>query len=142
MTRRTLADTAIARRLVALEEQDGDAAVHPATAAVRVYEKLNGQLAPLIGEAGAAALFGRAARLLTQEFACFEGLFSEAAAPGAEGLLEALRALDYADVGEASVALFATVFALLTAFLGDELVGQILRCAFPACELTVTKETE
>jgi hypothetical protein len=146
MTRRTEADVDVALRLLALESGGGSRADDRAAAAVRVYERLADRLEPLIGIAGMRALLARSAKLTKVEFSCFEAIGvgdgSDNPTPSKERLRECFGELDPAVTSAAAAALYGTMLGLLISFIGERLVWQVLRSAFPAFERVVPKEIE
>ena len=145
MTKRTPADVEAAKRLLAHAES-GRGGEDVAVAAGRVHERLSRRLSPLIGEAGMRALFARTVKLVKPEFPCFEPLAAVAeptTGPAAanEHLVACLSGLERAVAAEAAAALYGTLLALLTALIGERLVAQVLRSAFPVIDENV-KETK
>jgi hypothetical protein len=140
MTRRTSADVLVAKRLLEHERPSVGSAQERTAAAVHVYEKLFARLSPLIGVAGTRAVLERSARLTKAEFPCFEaGLGGDD--PGK--LLHAcLLGLDEAAAADAAIALYATLLGLLNSFIGERLVWQVLRSAFPGIDESKPQETE
>ena len=109
-----------------------------ATAAGRVYDKLDAHLAPLLGAAGVQALLARSAKLTQGEFS-----FLTVAGPdGSKKLRECLRAQDPAVATESAAALFGAFFTLLTTFIGERLTVQALRRAWPQIEEMSPTETQ
>lgn len=124
----------------------GAGAEDPAVAAGRVYERLARRLSPLVGEAGMRALFARSVKLVKPEFPCLDGVTINTEVPASgdaptEQLVACLRTVDAAVAAGAAGALYATLLGLLTALIGDHLVQQILKSAFPAIDQN-EKETE
>src|SRR5512140_3850500 len=100
----------MASRLLALEGAGGSA-LECAAAAGRVYDTLQGHLAPLVGAPGVHLLFARSATLAQGKLAAFaEASIQEASTK----LRECLQAQDLAVATESAVVLFGTFFALLT----------------------------
>jgi hypothetical protein len=145
MTTRAPPDVEAAKRLLAHAEA-GRGGEDMAVAAGRVHERLTRRLSPLIGDAGMRALFARTVKLVRPEFPCFEGLVvgtEASASPAAvnDQLVACLTGLEQGVAAEACAALYGTLLALLTALIGERLVAQILRSAFPAIDENV-KETK
>jgi hypothetical protein len=140
MTRRTPSDVDVAKRLLEHERPSGGSASERAAAAVRVYEKLFERLSPVIGVAGMRAVLARSATLTKVEFPCFEaGIGGDEPAK----LLHAcLVTLDEAAATAGATALYATLLGLLNSFIGERLVWQVLRSAFPGIDESKPKETE
>jgi hypothetical protein len=141
MTRATPSDIGIARRLLEHEPPAGPGANERAAAAVRVYERLFERLSPVVGVAGMRAILARSARLTKPQFACFEAA-SVASDLAAEHLRTCFLELEEADMTEAAAALYATLLGLLNAFIGERLVWQVLRSAFPGIEESKPEEKE
>ena len=136
MTRRTPADVELARRLLALEGVG-------AAAAVQVYARLAARLEPLIGVAGMRALLARSAKLAAAELPRFAVLAFETTASGAaceQQLQECFEGEEGEELVAAAAALYGTLLGLLMSFIGEHLVWQVVRGAFPAVESE--KETE
>jgi len=114
--------------LLAHEDAAGGAAARGKTAAGRVYEKLHVQLAPLVGVAGVHMLFARSAKLAQGEFARFAEVSID---EGSTKLRECLQAQDPAIATESAAALFGNFFTLITTFIGERLVAQLVRSAWP-----------
>lgn len=136
MTKRTKADIEVALRVLAHERGTSGSAVERATAAVLVYQQLADRLGPLVGTSGFQALFARSLKLTRTDFPCFGEVAS------GEELLAGLKTLEPAATTDAAAALFATLFRLLTAFIGERLVWQVLRGAFEFIDESTSKETE
>jgi hypothetical protein len=107
-----------------------------ATAASRVYDKIQAHLAPLVGDAGVQLLFARSAKLAQGEFT---GLAEISILEGSTPLRERLQGPSLAP--ESAEALFGTFFALITTFIGERLTNQMIRRAWPTIEETATEET-
>jgi hypothetical protein len=122
------AQLSVARRLLAHEGAAGGADDAVATAAARVYDKLDAHLAPLIGTVGVQSLFVRSAKLTPDEFAA---LAHVSILEGSTKLREHWQAQGSAVDVEAAAALFANFLSLLTTFIGERLVTQVLRNAWP-----------
>jgi hypothetical protein len=128
-----------AKQLLASEGDPWSSAEECASAAWRVYEKLNARLAPLLGSAGVQALFVRSAKLAQTEF----GSLAEIATPeGLTRLGSCLQALDPAIATEAAATLFGTFLDLITTFIGERLTVLVLRSAWPTIEDTAPRETK
>jgi len=131
-----------AQRLLATEGSSGASAPACAAAAERVYDKLAGQLAPLLGIAGVRAMFVRSAKLARAELASLvEG------AAGLEGVCEDatklrafLQALEPTAATRTAAVLFGTFLELIITFIGDRLTVQVLRGAWPAIDETAPRE--
>jgi hypothetical protein len=123
---------------LAHEGAPGNADGGAATAAGRVYDKLQAHLAPLIGATGVQSLLVRSAKLAQGDFS---GLAEVSIFEGSTQLRERLQAQESAVTTESAAALFATFFALLTTFIGARLTAQVLRRAWPMIEQTPPTET-
>ena len=128
-----------ARRLLAHEGAASSAEDGAAAAAGRVYDKLHAHLAPLLGVIGVQSLFVRSAKLTSGEFS---GLAEVSILEGSEKLREHLQARGSAGDVDSAAVLFGTFFALLTTFVGERLVTQVLRSAWPTIEETAPRETK
>ena len=108
------------------------------TAAGRVYDALHAHLAPLVGHAGVQALFIRSAKLTRRDFPFLEAAGFDDFAK----LRERLQTQDPAVANEAAATLFATLFALITTFIGERLTTQALSRAWPTEAERAPKETK
>jgi len=123
--------------LLALEGAASGADDSVATAAGRVYDKLHAHLAPLVGTFGVQSLFVRSAKLTPDEFAA---LAEVSVLEGSTKLRAHWQARGSAVDAESAAGLFATFLSLLTTFIGERLVNQVLRSAWPTIEETVPRE--
>ena len=128
-----------ARRLLAHEGAASSAEDGAAAAAGRVYDKLHAHLAPLLGVIGVQSLFVRSAKLTSGEFS---GLAEVSILEGSEKLREHLQARGSAGDVDSAAILFGSFFELLTTFVGERLVTQVLRSAWPTIEETAPRETK
>jgi hypothetical protein len=128
-----------ARRLLAGEGGGGGGAEADAAAAGRVYEKLYLHVAPLVGVAAVQVLFARSAKLTKGAFPC---LGASAAVESATKLRECLQAQEPGVIAEAAAALFGAFLDLITTFIGEALMTEVLRRAWPAVEGSAAKETK
>ena len=104
-----------------------------AAAAGRVYDKLHAHLTPLLGGIGVQSLFVRSAKLTPGEF----GRLSQVSVlEGSAKVRDHLQAQGSVVDTESAAALFGTFLALLTTFIGERLVTQVLRRAWPTMEET------
>ncbi len=142
MKRPNAAQWETARRLFALETHKGESADERAETARRVHEKLFARLAPLIGTAGTRALFARCVRLTAPDFPCVGGVDfdAEPTASPAEKLVTCLRAEAPDRITEATVAVCATMLALLATLIGERLTSQVLKKAWPDFDMSNYKE--
>ena len=120
-----------ARRLLAHEGATGGSSEACATAAGRVYDKLNAEFGLLLGSAGAQALFVRSAKLSRLELV---GLAEVANLDSSTTLAAFFRTLDPAVGANAAEALFGTFLSLVRTFIGERLAFQALRSAWPTIE--------
>ncbi len=131
MRRRSAGDIAAAQQLFAEEKAHGDPSAGHEDAAVRIYERFAGELAPLIGVAGFRAVVVRSAALTAKEFPCFavgravDGSITDGPAD-VEGFRARLRELEPPDTTAAAVAFFATMIGLLTGLIGEPIVLRML----------------
>jgi hypothetical protein len=140
-----LAHVDAARRLLADEVARND--VGATAAAGRLYDRLFNTLAPVIGPAGVRALFARSAKLNKTEFPCLANALAsregQATAPQtSEHLVSCLDELEPVVAAKVATDLYATFFELMTTFIGERLLTQLLKTAFPALDLTESKETK
>lgn len=105
-------------RLLAYERATSGADDSAAAVTSRVYDRLHGHLAPLLGGTGVQLLLARSAKVTS----------GERAGPGAVG------------DAESAAALLGTFLALLTTFIGERLVTQVLRSAWPTIEEATSGE--
>lgn len=144
MTSRGAAHVEAARLMLAQEGGARETAPERAEAAVRVYERLSEVLSPLLGAAGVRALFARSVKVTNAEVSCFAEVHVSVELPddACRQLLASLSKLEPALASEAAAALYANFLELLTAFVGDRLVWQVLRGAFPAIDQSGPKEMD
>ena len=94
------------------------------------WQQLAVQLSPLIGDSGFCALYGRAARLASQQFGWLVPIPSRTSITA---LLAGLRVLlaqaGYAEASLANTVLITTFTRLLTGLIGGALTTQILDAA-------------
>ena len=141
-----VAHVAVARRLLAHDRAGAELVLDDAVIVGRVLGSLHQTLVPLIGEAGAHALFVRSLKLARAEFpelakVAGPGDPSGGSQNGVADVVTRLCQLDPNTCMEATIALLAVVLGLLTNFIGDPLVRQILRKAFPSIDSIQTKES-
>jgi hypothetical protein len=112
-------------------------------AASQVYDKLHAHLALLLGATGVRSLLRRSARLREVEF---PELGQVGVVDSGAALATGLASLSAHHANDAAAALFATLLALLSTFIGDRLTREVLRGAWPDLDLgpseSVPKETE
>ena len=109
-----------------------------------VYDALMKALAPVIGAAGARAIFVRSVKLTEADFPALRELREivdaanapESSANLAPHLVGYLNKLDSATASQVATGLYAALFALLAKFIGEQLVWQIVKKAFPALDTT------
>jgi hypothetical protein len=113
------------------EAGPGADAAAVAAAALRLCERIARQLAPLIGEAGVAAICDRALYLAQQRVPRLAPV--RAAQPEDGPFTRAHLFIEHQDpalVSEAALALLTTVSELLASFIGDSLTTHLLREAW------------
>jgi hypothetical protein len=141
----TQAHVDAARRLLA-DEASRHAELGPTAAAGRVYERLFDALAPVIGPAGVRALIARSARLNKTEFPCLAHALSSRELPAdaeqtSVHLVACLDELEPCVAAKVAIDLYATFLGLMTTFIGERLVTQLLKTAFPALQDIESKES-
>jgi hypothetical protein len=136
MLRPSHAQLARAGRLLAAEGAGaGDAGGH---AAGRVFDKVHAELDPVLGHAGVEALFRRSAKLAQDDLGTLSTALSfDSSTRLREGLLD----LEPAESLTAMTVLFGTLFALIETFIGERLMLELLRRAWPALDDTEPGET-
>lgn len=129
MSRPTAVHLEWARRCLA-DESGPDAAAPPdTTPAGRVHDKLHALLAPLVGDVGVQLLCVRSAKLTRGDLAWMDEV------PILEGCVKLRTALQSPDAPvstETAAVLYATFFALLTTFIGDQLTIRLVGRTWPA----------
>ena len=123
--------------MLAHEAEAGSEHERATTAAVRVYDKLHAQLAPLVGATGVQLLFMRCVKLVQGDFA---GVAEVSSFEGSTKLRERLQTRKPALPLESAEVLFGTFFALITTFIGERLTTQALRGAWPTFEETAPEK--
>jgi hypothetical protein len=131
--------TAMAQRLIATESGTGDGGDAYASAAARVYDKLEAQLSPLLGSLGFRTLFLRSAKLTRGEFPC---LADPSVVESPAKLSACVQTLDPDKAKETVEALFGTFFELITTFIGERLTTQVLRRAWPKIDESDPEEPQ
>jgi hypothetical protein len=119
------------RRMLAREAGTTADASAIAAAARRLYEQLAQQLTPLIGGAGAAAIFARSLHLTHRQV---PGLAPVRTPDDQEPIARAQRFLESqesAAATEAAIAVLVTVCELLESFIGSKLTTDHLRQVWP-----------
>lgn len=135
MTRPNPTQLELIRGLLALEGAAGGAD-DCSTAATRVFDKLRARLVPILGAAGVQALLDRSAKLTQRDFP-----FLEPSVVGDETKLNAwLRAQDPAVAMESATFLFGTFLTLIGNFIGERLLTQLIRIAWPTLGATTPGE--
>lgn len=107
-----------------------------ATAAGRVYDKLQAHVAPLLGAAGVQALLVRSVKIVRGQFPFLEVSILE----GSANLRACLEAQDPAVAAESAATLFGTFFALIAVFIGERLTTEVQRRAWPTIEASASTE--
>lgn len=133
------------RRMLAREAGTPADAPAIAAAARRLCERFAEELAPLIGDAGVAAICARALHLTQRNVPGLEPVRAPAKGDAPFALLQvSLEQQEPAAATEAAVALLAAVSELLALFIGESLTNRLLREAWPddfagdATEETIT----
>lgn len=139
--------SAVARRLLAREGGDEGNAQDRAAAAGRVYDSLHRSLAPVIGAAGVRAILARSVKLASAELPCLGRLTAtddgtEAPAQGALHLVSCLAGLEPAAASEVAISVYATLLGVMTKLIGEGLVLQIVKTAFPVIDQAASEEVE
>lgn len=107
-------------------------------AAGRVYDKLSAQLGPLLGMAGAQALFARSAKLAGVGPPRGDLVAHVESAASLSAFLRTVGP----DARRTAEALFGTFLSLIATFIGERLTLQALRRAWPAIEKPAPTETK
>ncbi len=122
---------AIQRELAREAGPDADAQ-SVAAAALRVYETLAGQLAPLIGDGGVRVLTARSLHLVRRDFPWVARAQEPDATEGPFAQLGfSLARQEPAVATEAAAAALATLGGLLETLIGEALTMAVLRAAWP-----------
>jgi hypothetical protein len=120
----------LARRL--LEVESVDVPGIDAGAANRVLEKLNRDLAGLVGPIGVHALQGRALRLAQRDHAVLGDVQLDATAEGElEGIRRAGKAAEPDVLRAGLVALVGHLIGLLASLIGEDLTFRLLKRVWP-----------
>lgn len=128
----------VASRLLAHSRAQGVQPEDP-VAAGRTYDELFRVLAPILGAAGFRALFARSVKLAQAEYPSL-ALPTLSGPPAADEdrlvrqVVSLLGELEPASGWQLATALFATFYALVATFIGESLVQQILKRAFPGVD--------
>jgi hypothetical protein len=134
---RELALTLLARRT-----GPGAGAAAIAAAAGRAYDDLAQVLAPVIGDAGVAAMTDRALHLSTRDYAWLPSREPGSADTQFTQVIEALKRQDPVLATEAAAAVLAGILGLLATFIGEPLAARLVRQAWSgASASTGTTET-
>lgn len=136
-----------ARRLLAHEATGAGGIADHAAAAASVYAKLFRSLGPLLGEAGVGALLARSVKLTQSAFPALADVLAGGELPGdaseaGERLRSSLGRLEPTDRLAAAAAVYGAFLRLLTSFVGEALVRQVLRNAFSGMDQGAPKEDE
>lgn len=119
-------------RLLLAQQLPGSAPDAIAIAGERIYERLFGRLAPLIGAIGFDALLGRTLHVAKAEFPILERVKVAPALEGRlDGLREAMRGRPTEESRDAVVALVAGFLGRLGYFIGDDLTLREVHRAWP-----------
>lgn len=135
MTTRAAEDIEAARLLLLHVRGDRGSSDERAAAAVRVFATLLERLGPIIGGTGVRALFARSVRLTVAEFPALAPLLAPAAVDNdaelAKQIGTCLSSFEPAAAFDATTAVYATLLRLLIDLIGQPLVKQLLKNAFP-----------
>jgi hypothetical protein len=147
MARPTKSQAEAARRLLDLAGLRAGEPDPQATAAAGIYDTLEQALGPVIGQASVRALFLRSVRLNSAEFPSFTEISSAiSVSDGGESVAHrvsgSLRKLDPTEATRAATSLYTTMYALISNLIGEELVWQIIKGAFPALDETGSEDKE
>ena len=146
MAKRGVAHLAVSERLLDHERNGGGEMPDHAAAVGRAFGALFQTLIPIIGEAGTHALFVRSIKLATVELPDLGkiGDFGEPTQSTlnvAANVVRRLCELEPSTCTEVAIGLLAIFLGLLTNFIGEPLVRQILLKAFPRINSFQEKES-
>lgn len=113
--------------------------------AAQVYAALFATSAPVLGAAGARALLARSVKLTRAQCPALRGIALSASPdspPVEDAVFAGLAELEPAVSTELVVVLFENLLGLMTTFIGERLVWQLLKSAFPAMGETGLEERE
>ena len=120
------------RRMLARDAGAGANASAIAAAVRRLCERFAEQLAPLIGDAGVAAVYTRSLDLRQRNIPGLGPVRASAQGDAPFAVLQrSLEQLEPGAATDAAVDLLATVSELLTSFIGEGLPSRLLREAWP-----------
>jgi hypothetical protein len=147
MARPSEAHFEAATRLLQSAQPSASGGSAEAAAAAHVYDALFRAVAPVLGATGFRALFARALKLSQDEFPCLQAIRVRLEPPESEvqiagDLLACLSQLEPDAASQAATGLYAAFLGLLSSFIGDQLVWQIVKRALPAMGETSAEETE
>ena len=140
MARPSEAHVGVARRLLAQSCAEGSGPENPAAAVARAYDILFESLAPVIGAAGFQALFARSLKLAGADYVSLQAIGAAGGPSNKEDsgviaqVVSGLSKLDPPGAMELATGLFAAFYALLTRFIGESLVQQIVKGTFPTVD--------
>lgn len=121
------------RRMLVREAGTGDNVSAVAAATRRLCERLSQQMAPLLGDAGAAAIYARSLHLTERQvpgLAPIRASSKEEHGPFTR-VQHFIEHQEPAVAADAAVAVLTTVGDLLTSFIGHNLTIRLLREAWP-----------
>ena len=111
-----------------------------------VYAALFAVSAPVLGADGTRALLARSVKLTRAQFPALASITTGPASPDSppveQVVFAGLAALEPAVTSELVVVLFANLLGLMATFIGERLVLQLLKSAFPAMSETGLEESE
>jgi hypothetical protein len=120
------------RRLLAEEAGAGASLPAISAAACRLCERFAQQVTPLIGAAGAAAIYARSLHLVRPQFPAFAPVRVSDEGDAMFSRVQAfVEQQGRAEAAEAAVAVLATAGDLLASFIGPGLTARLLREAWP-----------
>jgi hypothetical protein len=101
-----------------------------------VYEALSSALAPILGGSGFRAIFARSVKLTAADYPLL-GTIPTPVAPAPQAdpvlthVLDSLAKLEPDTASELAANIYASFYSLMTKMIGEALVEQIVRGAFP-----------
>ena len=130
----------LARRIITHEQRAQPTPHDIAAAAVRVYTTLSMHLSAILGEKGGAELFRRSLRLAETTYPVYSAVREVQSDTLLSAVGSTLQSQGAQMAREASVELLAIHIELLATFIGQRLVEQLLREAWPDVYSFVSEE--
>lgn len=131
------------------EPEEGGGPHAESVAAGRVLDVLFASLGPVIGVAGVGAVFARSIQLSKAEYPSLGAFVTSSnelprqkPEDVSERLVECLRNLEPAAARESAMGLFATFLRLLSSFVGEQLLWQIVNSALAVDDEAEVEERE